>query len=96
VAAVGHTGTLLNILPGPPLRDADLHLAPGSTMLLCTDGLAEGRNDSGFYGEARIIDRLREASGSAQEIAQAVLDDNLAFQGGIPRDDIAIVVLGVP
>jgi sigma-B regulation protein RsbU (phosphoserine phosphatase) len=96
VEGIGLPGTLLNVFPDPPLRDAQFELEPGSTMLLCTDGLAEGSNESAFYGDARIAEQLTLASGSAQEIAQAVLEDNLAFQGGVPRDDIAVLVLAVP
>jgi sigma-B regulation protein RsbU (phosphoserine phosphatase) len=97
VQAVGEPGTLLNVVPQPPLHDAEFDLVPGSTLLLCTDGLAEGRNDSEFYGEVRIGAQLRAtAGGTAQSVAQAVLDDNIAFQGGLAKDDIAVLVVAAP
>jgi hypothetical protein len=30
------------------------------------------------------------------EVAEAVLEDVLSFQGGLPRDDIAVVTVAVP
>jgi sigma-B regulation protein RsbU (phosphoserine phosphatase) len=96
VSAVGRTGTLLNVLPSPPLFDASFSFAPQSTLLMCTDGLPEGRNADGFYGEARIAAQLAVATGSAQQIAQGMLEDSMSFQGGAPRDDVAIVVLAAP
>ena len=96
VSAIGRTGTLLNVVAAPPLFDADFGLERGSSLLLCTDGLPESRNEGGFYGDARISAQLSVATGSAQAIAQTVLEDSLAFQGGIPRDDIAVVVLTAP
>jgi sigma-B regulation protein RsbU (phosphoserine phosphatase) len=96
VSAVGRTGTLLNVLPSPPLFDVPFDFERQSTMLLCTDGLPEGRNADGFYGEARIAAHLSVASGSAQQIADGLLEDSVSFQGGVPRDDIAVVVLTAP
>jgi phosphoserine phosphatase RsbU/P len=93
---IGRPGTLLNVLPDPPLFDAAVELAPGEALLLSTDGLAEGRREGDFYGDARIAAVFGAATGSAQDIAQALLDDSVEFQGGRARDDIAIVVLRVP
>lgn len=93
---VGRPGTLLNVLPVPPLFDIALDLLPGEALLVCTDGLPEGRRDNDFYGESRISALFGAAVGSAQQIAQALLDDSIEFQCGLVRDDIAIVVLRVP
>jgi sigma-B regulation protein RsbU (phosphoserine phosphatase) len=88
VRPVGRPGALLNVLAAPPLHDAALVLRPGDLLLMCTDGLAEGRRDEQLYGDERIADGFGRATGTAQ--------DSLRFQGGTPRDDIAIVVLRVP
>ena len=32
----------------------------------------------------------------ADEVARAVVDEVVVFQEGVPRDDIALVVVGVP
>jgi phosphoserine phosphatase RsbU/P len=96
VSTVGRTGMLLNVLPALPLFDVAFSFERGSTLLLCTDGLPEGRNQQGFYGETRVARELAVATGGAQEIAQGLLDDCVAFQDGVPRDDVAIVVLVAP
>jgi sigma-B regulation protein RsbU (phosphoserine phosphatase) len=93
---VGRPGTLLNVLADPPLFDVAVDLQPGEALLLCTDGLPEGRRGRDFYGESRIAELFGSASGSAQQIAQSLLDDSIGFQRGQVRDDIAIVVLQVP
>jgi sigma-B regulation protein RsbU (phosphoserine phosphatase) len=92
----GHPGTLLNVLADPPLFDSAVDLAPGDALLLSTDGLAEGRRGSDFYGDARIAAVFGAATGSAQDIAQSLLDDSLDYQAGQVRDDVAIVVVHVP
>ena len=93
---IGRPGTLLNVLPDPPLFDAEVALAPGEALLLSTDGLAEARRDSDFYGDDRIATVFGAATGSAQDVAQMLLEDSIEFQNGRARDDIAIVVLQVP
>jgi sigma-B regulation protein RsbU (phosphoserine phosphatase) len=96
LSAVGRPGMLLNVLPSPPLFDVSVDLLPGDALLLCTDGLPEGRRDHEFYGESRISALFGDAVGSAQQIAQALLDDSVEFQRGLVRDDVAVVVLQVP
>jgi sigma-B regulation protein RsbU (phosphoserine phosphatase) len=96
VREVGRAGTLLNVVPEPRILDTEVRLPSQSTLLLCTDGVAEGRRGAEFYGDARLAARLRTVKGTAQNVADAVLDDILEFQGGLPHDDIAIVVVAVP
>jgi sigma-B regulation protein RsbU (phosphoserine phosphatase) len=93
VVVLGKPGTLLNVLAEPLLHDTDFSLPAGSRLLMCTDGLAEGRVNGEFYGEDRIAEKFSAAEGTAQDVAQAILDDNLTFQGGLAKDDIAVVVL---
>jgi phosphoserine phosphatase RsbU/P len=94
-ALVGTPGSLLGVLPDPELYDVELPLEPGETLLLYTDGVPEARDNDGFYGIDRLLRRAAE-TGAADELAGAVLDDVLAFQQGVARDDIAIVALRVP
>lgn len=99
VATVGRPGPLVGMLPEALAVDVIVELSPGDVVVLHTDGVEEARSDDGFYGEERLMARVGDAAavaGSAQAVADALVDDVLAFQAGTPRDDIAVVVLRVP
>ena len=91
------TGTPLGLLPpGIPFGETAQHLAPGDTLVLFSDGVPEAQNmfDEEF-GEARLLDVLREArGGSAAAIIAAVITAIDEFVGGAPQfDDITLMVL---
>ncbi len=70
-------------------------LGDGDTLLLYTDGVIEARNDSGFFGEDRLVDLLTDLAGeTAESIAQTVADAAWEFSGGSLRDDIAVLAIG--
>ena len=70
-----------------------MRLEPGDAVALFTDGLVEARRDGELYGEQRLDDALTANAGlPAQELADALLADCLAY-GGELADDCAIVVL---
>ena len=97
VAPLGRHGSLLGVLDRPSFVDTTVELHPGDAVLFYTDGVTEGRSGREFYGEERLAERLRTCRGApAAEVADAVVDDVVAFQDGFPRDDIAVVVLAVP
>jgi sigma-B regulation protein RsbU (phosphoserine phosphatase) len=93
---VGRSGALSGVFEAARTHDTELRLASGEALLLYTDGVTEARADAGFYGNARLLEVLGRPAGNAAEVADAVLEDVLEFQGGDPRDDIALVVLRVP
>jgi sigma-B regulation protein RsbU (phosphoserine phosphatase) len=93
---VGRSGALSGVFEAARTHDTELRLASGEALLLYTDGVTEARADAGFYGNARLLEVLGRPAGDAAEVADAVLVDVLEFQGGDPRDDIALVVLRVP
>ena len=73
-----------------------IHLQPGDTLLLYTDGLTEARDGSGReYGE----DRLRQLAGrsrnlSPQELVTACVEDLRSFHGAAPfLDDLTIMAV---
>ena len=81
--------------PGLSFGETELHLAPGDTLVLFSDGVPEAQNifDEEF-GEARLLEVLREA---ADEPAAVVIDRLLAaldaFVGGAPQfDDITLLI----
>jgi sigma-B regulation protein RsbU (phosphoserine phosphatase) len=75
-----------------------LMLAPGDQLVLYTDGVTEAFNGAGqMYGEARLLDLLREADRrSASELVREIFDDVSAFAAGHPQsDDITVAVLDI-
>jgi len=59
--------------------------------------VSEARQGSSFFGEAGIAEVAGASAGrSAQAVADTVVAAALAFQHGLARDDIAVVVVKVP
>jgi PAS domain S-box-containing protein len=99
---IEHKGVLLGVrgkgIPGlPTYREERRYLAPGSTLVLYTDGLTDRRQRAdghGHYTEAEALDMLAKAvqqaaGGSVEAIARAA---EQAVPGEID-DDMAIVVI---
>jgi PAS domain S-box-containing protein len=99
---IEHKGLLLGVrgkgIPGlPTYREETRYLAPGSALVLYTDGLTDRRqraDGSGHYTEAEALQMLREAveevaTDTVEAIAQAA---EQAVPGEID-DDMAIVVI---
>lgn len=97
VTEIGTAGTLLGILDDARLRDVDATLDAGDAVVLFTDGVVEARRGDELFGPERLAEVLRECGGAtADDIVTCVMDATLGFQEGLPRDDIAVVVLRVP
>lgn len=97
IEEVGRTGHLLGMLGPPSLYDTDLDLSPDEILVLATDGVVEARRDGEFFGEDRLLELLSANAGAnAAELAELVASEVIEFQRGLPRDDIAVVTLGIP
>jgi sigma-B regulation protein RsbU (phosphoserine phosphatase) len=96
VREVGSPGTPIGLLDSLEAVDVSFWLDPGEAIVLFTDGVPEGRSAQGFYGESRLRDVVTRTSGSAEDLADAIVTDVVGFEGGLTRDDIAVVVLAVP
>lgn len=94
-APLGHYGTLVGAVESPTFVDTHVVLGPGETLFLYTDGVTEARRDGALFGEDRLIERLRHPSG-VDELIHDILDQVLEFQAHVPRDDIALLAVGVP
>ena len=94
VTTVGRPGLALGVEPGQDYPTERVALAPGSTVVLYTDGVLEARRDGELYGDERL-ERLLGARSrlGAQELAEEILADCRAFGGGELADDCAIVCL---
>jgi len=93
----GGSGQLLGVLESGVFDEEQLTLSAGDTLVLYTDGVTEGRQDSAFFGDERLIQSL---SGRADDDALGLVDglvkDVLDFQEGVAHDDIAVVAVRVP
>jgi PAS domain S-box-containing protein len=68
-----------------------LTLAPGTTVLLYTDGLVERRDSTLDEGTARLVAQLRAHAGRPlDELCDALIEEMLH---GTPQDDVALVAL---
>ncbi|MDP9863439.1 MULTISPECIES: PP2C family protein-serine/threonine phosphatase [Streptosporangium] len=94
---VGRPGTVLGILETVDLHDVAVDLAPGDTVVFYTDGVIEGRAGDELFGEERMEQALSACrDADAAGIARHLTDEVVAFQSGLPCDDIAVVVLKIP
>ena len=98
VVATGGTGEWLGLADGPPLgvstadawAGAERILAPGSRVVLFTDGLIERRTEPLDDG----IDRVAAAAATAPDLER--LCESALLQAPAPRfDDLALVALQV-
>jgi len=64
-------------------------------LVAYTDGVSEARRGRDWYGDRRVRDLLDASWASATELADLVVDDVLQFEANAPRDDIAVVAVGV-
>ena len=92
---LGTSGTLLGAVANPSLPEVAHTIEQGETLVAVTDGVVEGRGpDGSSYGEERLAARLAASAGRpAADLAAALLTDALDFQGGVPRDDMAVVTI---
>jgi serine phosphatase RsbU (regulator of sigma subunit) len=72
----------------------DVVLAPGSTLLLYTDGLVERRDQDLDQGIDRAVTALREGRALAPGVLAGVLTDQLLADA--PDDDVAFLVYRSP
>jgi len=94
VESVGHAGTLLGVFPDPELDDELANLEHGDAMILYTDGVIGTPSKGKVMTEDRVARMLEPLAGrSASDIAAHLEDAVIEFQGGVLRDDVAIVVL---
>ena len=93
---VGHPGSLVGAFTDVTFRDETLRLAPGDGLVMFTDGVTEARRDDELYGDGRLLMWLRDHPGAAADVTSGLLDEVVAFQAGLPRDDIVILAITVP
>jgi serine phosphatase RsbU (regulator of sigma subunit) len=87
-------GLALGIESGQAYAPDRSVLAPGSSVVLFTDGVIEARKDGELYGPQRLARGIAEHRRlPPRELARAIVDDCRAFAGGELADDCAVVVI---
>jgi len=89
------TGTIVGMLEQQEYHNATLHLEPGQTLLLYTDGFTEARSKSGeFFGTARAKTFLQKhGRSSASELCESALREINSFQNDHLADDLTLLAL---
>jgi sigma-B regulation protein RsbU (phosphoserine phosphatase) len=92
-------GQLIGVLPDAHIATATVHLAPGDTLLLYTDGLTEARTAAGGedrYGDDALLAFIRDlAPSTASDTIGAVRVLLGTFGTGVD-DDTAVLAVHVP
>ncbi len=103
IIAIEGSGPLLGQFPVINVEPIQLTLWPGDMLVLVTDGILEARSPHTlpgsppvFLDEHGLVGVLAETRGQrAAVVAHAIEERALAFSGGAPGDDLAVLVLGV-
>jgi serine phosphatase RsbU (regulator of sigma subunit)/anti-sigma regulatory factor (Ser/Thr protein kinase)/ABC-type transporter Mla MlaB component len=86
-------GTPLGVTGRPPYAEAADRLDPGTSILLCSDGLFERRDEVIDVGLDRLAGVLADLDGPPEDVADDLLDRMLA--GRSAPDDVAFVLARV-
>lgn len=85
----------LGIIENFKYKEVTMHVNPGVSIFLYTDGVTEAENNKKeLYGEDRLIERLCEVgeNGSAREIVEHVTSDVAQHANGVEQsDDITVL-----
>jgi sigma-B regulation protein RsbU (phosphoserine phosphatase) len=92
----GGTGPLIGVIEGATFVESTQRLLPGDVLVLYTDGVPDGRRDGEVYGDERMLASLRAHGTDAASVVEGLAADVVDFQRGVPRDDIAVLAVGVP
>jgi serine phosphatase RsbU (regulator of sigma subunit)/anti-sigma regulatory factor (Ser/Thr protein kinase) len=87
-------GMPLGLMPGMTYEEKEAQLAPGETILLHSDGLAEAHDPSGeMFGFPRLMELMQGRAGEAVIDAALTQLDRFTGPGWEQEDDITLVAL---
>ncbi len=87
-------GIALGCLPGADYEEQTATLAPGSLLLLYTDGLTEARAEGGeFLGSEGLLRLLPPPTLTAAAAVESLYTQVADFAGDVRRDDVAMLLM---
>ena len=94
VQALQSSGPVVGLLEEAGFKSRTVAFDPGSTLLICTDGITELENHQGEeLGRGVLEEVLAEPFGSAREVAEALHRRQVAFCGRETFDDDSTVLV---
>lgn len=91
------TGNMaLGVMPGLPYNERTLHLEPGDSLFLYTDGISEAMNPKGeLFGDERLIATCSAMSSSSAKAMIGQMEQQVgAFvDGATQHDDMTMLSL---
>jgi sigma-B regulation protein RsbU (phosphoserine phosphatase) len=94
----GGNNLALGVFEDTDFRQAQQEVAPGQIIVIATDGIWEARNPEGeMFSKNRIREIIRRnASKTANDIQNAILDSLKRFQKNVKlEDDMTVVVIKI-
>jgi sigma-B regulation protein RsbU (phosphoserine phosphatase) len=90
-------GQLLGVVPDADIATATVHVGPGDTLLLYTDGLTEAHTTmaGGRYGDEALLDFARSLAPTTAQAAIGAVRDLLASFDKVD-DDTALLAITAP
>lgn len=98
VEEVGVPGTAIGLFDEVDLTEVEVLLGPGDALVLFTDGYTEARSPEGAFDPDLLPRALAATAGTgadAETLADVAEAAVLAYEGGRPRDDMALLVVRV-
>jgi serine phosphatase RsbU (regulator of sigma subunit) len=93
VLLTGDIGVVLGVAPERSRVDREVELAPGSTLLLYTDGLVERRNDPENIAPGALLDLVRRGNGlGLSDLCEHLVRGTAADTG----DDMVVLAVRAP
>ncbi|MEU0990030.1 SpoIIE family protein phosphatase [Streptomyces sp. NPDC005953] len=91
-------GQLIGVLPDAHIATTTVHLAPGDTLLLHTDGLTEAHSalTGDRYGDEALLDFAQGLAPTSAPVALAAIRELLDTLGSGVDDDTAVLAISIP
>lgn len=95
IQETGKGDAALGLMRTVNFSEQTITLASGEQFVVYSDGLTEAKNEQGeFFGKERLINLLRAATGTTEQIGHSILREIDKFTGSTtPSDDLSLMIL---